>query len=186
MLIFRMRWRFLIYVLVGFAAGCVMVPLVLEIVAGETKIWNAAPFFGSVLLTVGWIVASEVNVGNSRRQHTISLITQHAFDPKRAENRDTIKKTLPKYDVKLTSDMVDFDSETADLTKAIDLKLNFYEFLAVGSIRGDLDENLIRTALNGQFKSFYRQTENYIEFWRAKDRKIWQELAAMYTRWNNV
>ncbi len=183
---FRMRRRFWVYVAVGIAAGAVLTLLYKEIALPDGKFWNAAPFLGSILVTIGWIVTSEVNIGNSRRQHTIALVTHHAFDPTRAANRDTIKQTLPTYKTKLTATMADFGNETLPLLKAIDLELNFYEFLALGMASGDLDEHLIRRSLRGQFVSFYQQTEDYIDFWRLQDRRTWVELAAMYTRWQRV
>lgn len=96
-----------------------------EIIKQDGKVWNAAPFLGSLLITIGWIVTSEVAIGNSRRQHTITLITQHAFDVTRAANRDIIKLTLPSYQSKLMASMADFVDETLPLLKAIDLELNF-------------------------------------------------------------
>jgi Domain of unknown function (DUF4760) len=183
---FRMRRRFWVYLAVGVAVTAVLYPLFQEVFESGGKLWNAAPFLGSILVTIGWIVTTEANIGNSRRQHTITLITQHAFDPTRAANRDIIKQTLPTYRTKLTATMADFTDETLPLLKAIDLELNFYEFLALGMTSGDLDERLIHRSLRGQFVNFYQQMEAYIDFWRAKDRRTWIGLATMYTRWQRV
>ena len=186
MLNFRMRHRFWIYLIVGVAAAAVLGSLYQEIIKQDGKVWNAAPFLGSLLITIGWIVTSEVAIGNSRRQHTITLITQHAFDVTRAANRDIIKLTLPSYQSKLMASMADFADETLPLLKAIDLELNFYEFLAVGVVRGDLDEQLIRRSLQSQFMNFYLQAEDYIIFWQSRNKATWSELSAMYTRWRGV
>lgn len=51
---------------------------------------------------------------------------------------------------------------------------------------GDVDECLIHRSLRGQFVSFYQQTQDYIDFWTAKDKRTWAELASMYTRWQGV
>lgn len=147
------------------------------------QIWHEATFFGSVLVTLGWIFTSEVAIGNSRRQHTISLFTGHVFDRQRISDRDTIKEYLPTYKSKLTAEIVDFDNEQSPLLKAIDLELNFYEFMAVGCWRGDLDEGMLKQSLRSQFCSFFVQTEDYIRHWQRKNPSTWCELSRMYERW---
>ena len=64
-----------------------------------------------------------------------------------------------------------FDDETSALLKAIDLELNFYEFVAVGAASGNLDEGLIKQSLGSQFMAFYVQVEAYMDHWRAKNDK---------------
>ena len=182
-----MRRRVWVYLAAGTVAMTFLGRLVNETSAASDQIYRLAPFIGSLLVAVGWIVTSEVNIGNSRRQHTITLITQHAFDAQRAANRDIIKQSLPSFRTRLQpGPTIDFDDENATLLKAIDLELNFYEFLAVGVASGNLDERLIRESLGSQFKAFYIQVEAYIAHWRAKNDKTWRELSRMYTRWLGI
>lgn len=182
-----MRRRFWVYLAVCVLGAAVLGALIRETAGAPDQVARIAPFLGYILITIGWIVTSEVNIGNSRRQHTITLITQHAFDQQRAGNRDIIKRTLPNYRTKLrASPTVDFDDETSSLMKAIDLELNFYEFLAVGAASGNLDESLIKQSLGSQFMAFYVQVEDYVAHWRGKDVKTWRELSGMYTRWLGV
>jgi len=79
-----MRRRFWLYCAVGAAVLAFMRMLIQDTSAASDQITRLAPFAGSILVTIGWIVTSEVNIGNSRRQHKITLITQHAFDQQRA------------------------------------------------------------------------------------------------------
>ena len=131
-----MRGRYWDYLGVAALAAAVLYPLVRE-TAQSGQIWHAAPFFGSVLIAVGWIVTAEVNIRNSKKQHPFMLITQHLLDPNRAKNRATIRTVLPTYKTKLTPQMVDFDDENHEVIKALDVELNFYEFVAVGARRDD-------------------------------------------------
>jgi hypothetical protein len=187
MLTFRMRRRFWVYVSVGLVAAAFLGLLVHNTATSADQISRLAPFVGYILVTVGWSVTSEVNIGNSRRQHTITLITQHAFDLQRTANRDIVKQSLPGFQTKLLpSTTINFDDEDSALLKAIDLELNFYEFLAVGAASDNLDENLIRESLGSQFKAFYVQVEAHIAHWRVKNDKTWRELSRMYTRWLGI
>jgi len=179
-----MRWRHWVYVGVAILVGVVLSPLLRETRAPDGAIWHAATFFGSILITVGWVVTSETAIRNAKRQHTISLITSHMSDPTRISNRKVIKKALPTYDTKLTLDKAgSFDDETLPLLEAIDMELNFYEFAAAGIQSDDIDEALLRECLRGQFCNLYRQNEDYINHWRSKRSLTWQHLSAMYQRW---
>ncbi len=146
--------------------------------------WRAATFIGSISVTVGWVVTSETTIRNSKRQHTISRITAQTSDQSRIANRRTIKAALPSSDSKLTVDIVGFlDNELHELPDAIDRELNFFEFAAAGIQSDDIDENLPRECLQGQFVNFYRQNQDYINHWRAKLQTTWRHIATMYQRW---
>jgi Domain of unknown function (DUF4760) len=180
-----MRRRYWVYALVIAAAIAILVPLIKEAMGPNGQIWHAATFFGSILITVGWIVTSEINIGNSRRQHTITLITQHIVDHGRAINRDIVREYLPSYTTKLSeSRCLKFSDENHRLLKAIDLELNFYEFVAAGVDRNDIEERLLRLCLRGQFCCFYEQCSDYIDHWRAKNANTWCHINRMYRRWS--
>ena len=70
MLSFRMRRRFWVYLTVGTAAATFLVVLLYTTWGLPDQAARLAPFVGYILLTIGWIVTCEVNIGNSRRQHT--------------------------------------------------------------------------------------------------------------------
>jgi hypothetical protein len=181
----HLRRRHFIYMAVAVLTAAVLYPLLSETIGPDGAVWHAATFFGSILVTIGWVVTSETAIRSSKRQHTITLITQHAFDPKRGENRDIIKRYLPTYQTRLTPQIADFSDETHPLLKAIDLELNFYEFLAVGAHRDDLDERLLRESLYGQFSNFYRQNIDYIKYWQAiGEGSTWSHMTKMYVRWS--
>jgi hypothetical protein len=181
----HIRRRYLIYVTVALIAAGVLYPLLSETMAPNGEVWHATTFLGSVLITIGWVVTSETAIRNARRQHTISLVTQHAFDPKRLENRDIIKKYLPTYQTRLTQSIVTFSDEKHELLKAIDLELNFYEFLAIGAHRDDLDEKLLRESLHSQFSNFYSQNVHYVRYWQENtSASTWSHSTKMYERWS--
>src|SRR5579872_2799156 len=164
--------RYLLYGVV--LASCALLSYVLTVDSTTNgMLWHIAPFYGSVLLTVGWVVSAELNVKNSKRQHTINLITQHTSDRQRIENRDVILKYLPSYKDKFTQDIVSFGNETHELTKAIDLELNFYEFLAAAVLRDDVDEDLLIETLRTKFLKFFEQNQDYIAHLQRDGSTTW-------------
>ncbi len=187
MLTFHIRRRFWVYVSVGVVVAAFPALLIHDTSNTPGQTYRIAPFVGYILVTIGWIVTLEVNIGNSKRRHTITLITQHAFDAQRATNRDIIKQSLPSFQSKLLpTTIIDFDDEGSASLKAIDIELNFFEFLSVGASTGNLDESLIRQSLESQFMAFYVQVEAYIAHWRSKNDKTWRELSRIHSRWRGV
>ena len=181
-----MRTRYWVYLGVVVLAAAVLIPLMRETSSAGGQMWHAAPFLGSILIAVGWVVTSEVNIKSSQRQHTIVLITQHLLDPNRALNRATIKTVLPTHDTKFTPQMVPFDNETHEVIKALDVELNFYEFIAAGARRYDLDEKLLKQCLRGMFCNFHEQCKDYIAYWRNKSPTIWCEITWLRRRWDRI
>lgn len=171
-------WFYLFVLLIIAFTGC----YILDEIAEKGEVWHIGPFLGGVLVTAGWVVTSELGIRNAKNQHTMNIITQQAFDKHRLENRDLIQKSLPSFKSKLTADMVRFDDETSPLLKAIDLELNFFEFMAAAVFRDNLDERLLIDTLRGRFCSFYRQNEDYIMHWR-KQGNTWENIERLYRRW---
>jgi hypothetical protein len=89
-----MRLRYFLYAIIFAACGILSHVLTTNSDA-DGNLWHVAPFYGSALPTVGWVFSSELSVKNSKRQHTITLVTQHTSDPQRIKNRDVILKYLP-------------------------------------------------------------------------------------------
>jgi hypothetical protein len=180
-----MRLRFILYGLVLVACGVLSYFLTVNS-DSNGNLWHVAPFYGSVLITVGWVVTAELSVRNSKRQHTITLITQHTADPERIKNRDVILKHLPSYKDKLTKAIASFDDETHELTKAIDIELNFYEFLAAAVARDDVDESLLIETLRTKFLKFFEQNMDYIAHWQKDGGTTWIHITDMYRRWSRL
>ncbi len=179
----KIRPRHCLYAAVAITAVGASWVLYLEAAGQPDELWHVAPFFGSVLITLGWVVTSEVNIRNSRRQHTIGLITQHAFDATRIANREKIKERLPSYRTKLTNDIVNFDDENDTLLKAIDLELDYYEFLAVAVKNDDVNERMLLDCLKTQFCHFHEQNKEYIGHWQKSRPSVWEHQTKMYRRW---
>jgi len=164
----------------------VCVLLILETMSEKGEIWHVGPFLGGVLIAAGWVFTNEISIRNSRTQHTINMITQQAFDKNRLDNRAIIKKDLPIHTTKLTETAtVKFADETSPLLQAIDLELNFFEFIAAGVFNRSLDERLLLETLKSRFCTFYEQNADYIAYWRGiGSGTTWRNIARLYERWS--
>lgn len=148
------------------------------------ELWRASTFIGTLFLTAGWIVTNEVSIHNSRKQHTIAMVTDYLTNPQLVRDQATIHQFLPSAATKFTPAIADFKAQNHPLCVAIDRRLNFFEFLALGLFLDDLDEQIASEAFRGVVLSFYRQMEDYIEYWQGDDEETWEHLRWLYRRWS--
>jgi hypothetical protein len=178
-----MRARHAVYALVLVSAIGMGVVLTLEV--GWSNLPSIGAFYGSILVTIGWVLTAEVTIRNSKRQHTITVLTQQAFTKEREDRLDIVKQKLPHYYSKLTPEMVDFDQERDALLKAIDYELDFYEFIAAGLHNDHFDRVLVENTIKSRCMRFVDQAEHYIGHWQSKPdgKTTWAHLMQMYKHW---
>lgn len=180
---FKLRRRYLAYVAVGILAYFLLFYFVRLGYENRGTLLGLAPFLGSLLLTLGWVVSNEISLYNARKQHTIKLLTDYMFTSTRIEDRKLIKAKLSSYKNKLTPEVVEFTSEADEFLQAVDRELNFFEFLAIGLDTGDLDPDVAKKSLLHLFCAFYEQTEAYVDYWHEEAPGTWIYLRRMYPKW---
>lgn len=160
-------------------------------VAALTAIYGTAPdktefwkytglFLGPTLIAVGWVVTNEVNVRNSRKQHTINLIVQYFTNAKRIEDKDEINKSLPWPQVVAKPDY----SDTTDaLLRSMSRELNYFDFLASAILRNEIDDALMRRVFQDVIRHWCIQFAPFIAHWRGNNRETWADLIELYQHW---
>jgi hypothetical protein len=142
----------------------------------------AGLYFGPALVAAGWIVTNEVNVLNSRKQHTINLIVQYFTNTKRIEDKDFINTHLP-WPTIVSGTSLDFENTGTDLLRTIARELNYFDFLASAILRREIEEHLLRRVFQNIVRHYYIQFEPYIIHWQAKNPETWADLGALYDKW---
>ena len=151
----------------------------------KDELWRASIFIGTIFVTIGWIVTNEISLINSRKQHTINLITDYMINTQRIYDKRMIRRYLPAYTTKLTAGIVSFDDEAHELCEAVDRELNFFEFIAIGLETGDLDLDISTRSIKTLMCSFCRQTEDYINHWQDKEPTTWEHMVALWKKWGD-
>lgn len=142
-------------------------------------------FAGAMLVAAGWMVTNEVAIRNSRRQHTITLISDYMIRRERLEDKRTIRRYVPKSNISVsTVGGFSYADETHELAIAIDRELNFFEFVAVGLENGDLDPKISYETIRGILCPFIKQVRPYIDHWQTLDSEIWEHATALADRWD--
>jgi hypothetical protein len=139
-------------------------------------------YLGPALVALGWVVTNEVNVLNSRKQHTINLILQYFTNAKRIEDKDRINSQLA-WPAKIDAAKFNFDDTANPLLRTIARELNYFDFLASAILRREIEDRLLRRVFQDIVRHYYIQCEPYILHWQQKNPETWADLAALYDRW---
>src|SRR5437870_1194394 len=111
----QIRIRFVIYAIVGLVAFAALGFAIWDSGSGHDYA-EVMPFAGAMLVATGWMVTNEISVRNSRRQHTITMISDYMLRAERIRDSETIRKYLPKT-TSLISEInnLNYDDETHEL-----------------------------------------------------------------------
>ena len=139
-------------------------------------------YLGPALVALGWVVTNEVNVLNSRKQHTINLILQYFTNAKRIEDKDRINSDLP-WPAKIDRIKLDFDDSSDLLLRTVARELNYLDFLASAILRHEIEDTLLRRVFQDIVRHYYMQCEPYILHWQQKNPETWMDFAKLYDKW---
>jgi hypothetical protein len=150
-----------------------------------TDFWKfAGLFLGPTLVAVGWIVTNEINIRNSRKQHTVTLIMQYFTNAQRVVDKDAVNSALPFPKVIEVTDK-GFDDTSDPFLRSVARELNYLDFLASGVLNREIDEPLLRRVFGTFIRHYCVQLRPYIDHWRSKDPSYWEDLLALDQRWRD-
>ncbi len=137
---------------------------------------------------IGWIVAVVSARQNSRKQHTMAVLTQVRISTEVNNRLRGVRATFPAGVTISATDLA--DPKNADAIADVHYLLNYYEFLAVAIKHKDLDHDLLRDCIRGQLCDFVRKARVVIDTAINTDpvgairSKRYKELLALYQRWD--
>jgi hypothetical protein len=181
---FHPERRHFVYVGVAAIAALIYVAALVAIYHSDREdFWKyLGLYLGPALVAAGWVVTNEVNVLNSRKQHTINLILQYFTNAKRIEDKDYINSQVP-WPTKVDGAKHDFDDTAIPLLRTVARELNYFDFLASAILRREIEDRLLRRVFQDIVRHYYIQCEPYILHWQRKNPETWADLAALYDKW---
>jgi hypothetical protein len=120
----------------------------------------------------GWVVTSFMTLRNSIKQHTINTLLQTRLSATYMAEANVINKNLfpPGLQSYAPLPLEYFrDEKNADVVRAINYLINYFEFISVAIRHGDLDRKVVQHTLRGILLNFYSRVELYIRFQRGDD-----------------
>ncbi|WP_096664712.1 DUF4760 domain-containing protein [Polaromonas sp. AET17H-212] len=140
--------------------------------------------FAAIAAICGWIIAAVVTIRNSVKQHTINTLLQSRLSATYMGYADKISAHYEAYDERrrLNPDLVEAPTDGVDKL-ALRYILNYFEFIAIGIRRADLDEGLLKDSLRSILKKNVAMSRLWIEEVREVNPLLYQNLAELHRRW---
>lgn len=126
----------------------------------------AAALFAISAATSGWAFTSIVTARNARINHSLSIVSDRFSKSEFSTHASRFNAAFTgKYiDTVLITKMATSDDEKdRQAVQALRYLLNFFEYISVGVILGELDETIIRKTLRGNIVFYYDKCAKYIE-----------------------
>jgi len=160
-------------------------------------------FVSSLLICAGWWTQSTINRSAQRKSHTLNLITNQRFsDVFMSNNHDAVNAFGLDITVHPSWFDVSFKGMQAEKPRFKNIKfindyeqyikgvrglsylLNFYEFVAVGIIKGDLDSTMMRECFSGSVLRLEKRSFFLIRLSMEKDKKAYENFVTLLKMWN--
>jgi hypothetical protein len=135
----------------------------------------------------GWTVSAYVTVKNSIKQHTINTLLQSRLSAQYMSMANVVAKQFTRLDGTLIH-VVEADLRDPDAyekMEALRYVLNYFEFISVGVLHGDLHEPLLKATLRGMLCRMFVVAKVHVEFQRKEAPKVYENFELIYHRWKN-
>ncbi len=132
------------------------------------------------MATIGWFVTNRQNRILARRKHTYEFLQQFLHNDKHVQRIKRFVKVIKMNQLPDPDDAVREDD-----VESIRYVLNHYEYLSVGMINGDMDENVIFDTERTFFIKVFDHSLPYINKLRQlrKQPSAYKGLEYIVNRW---
>lgn len=140
--------------------------------------------FAAITAMSGWIVASVITVRNTVKQHTISTLLQSRLSATYMTYADKVSGHYIAYDLerKACPSLAKAPTDGID-EAALRYILNYFEFIAIGIRKGDLDEAMMKDSLRSILMKNVAMSRQWIDDCRSKSPRLYRHLAWLHSRW---
>lgn len=151
---------------------------------GTLKAEQILTVVGVMAAVCGWLIAGIINLRNSIRQHTISTLLQSRLSATYMQYADKLSKHYFDYEARKRADP-DLQENATDNADILALRyiLNYFEFIAIGIKRGDLDEGMLRDSLRGILLKNVSMSMPWISEQQSQSAHLYENLLWLHGRW---
>lgn len=151
---------------------------------GKLKIEHLLAATGVMAAVCGWLIAGIITLRNSIKQHTINTLLQSRLSATYMGYADKLSQHYMAYDARRASNpaLRENPTDSADIM-ALRYILNYFEFVAVGIKRGDLDEGTLRDSLRSILRKNVTMSMGWIGKERASNQNLYTHLLWLFDRW---
>lgn len=154
---------------------------------GKLKAEHVLATLGVASAICGWLIAGIINLRNSIRQHTISTLLQSRLSATYMKYADDLSRHYTDYDVRRRSNpaLKEMATDGVDIL-ALRYILNYFEFIAIGVKRGDLDDDMLRDSLRSILKKNVSMSRPWIKATQIDSPNTYKNLLWLHDRWVSV
>lgn len=153
---------------------------------GKLKAEQILAVIGVSSAVCGWLIAGIINLRNSVRQHTISTLLQSRLSATYMKYADDLSKHYEAYEKRRKENPALRESATDGVdVLALRYILNYFEFIAIGVKRGDLDEDMLRDSLRSILRKNVAMSRPWIMLCRSGNPRLYQNLLWLHDRWGD-
>jgi hypothetical protein len=135
----------------------------------------------------------------SRQQHTLKMLFDTRLSSEFRANLEARKHCFPEdrpvepdhyfacLTAKRNEDLTDKAArQRRQSAEALRSLLNYYEFLSLAVLRGDLDDDMLRNTIRGIMCNLVRDCHGLLIAHQARSPRAYQHLIALYERWRDA
>jgi hypothetical protein len=163
-----------------------LVTFVLQGNSTTSNLSAVATFVAIAVAALGWCIGSSVTHRNSRIQHTVNLVATRFTQTNFTVHVDRFSRHFATGPAVTRERMEALhqskDEEDFLAGQSVKYMLNYFEFISIGVLSGDLDQNIVRKALRGNLIFHYERCAPYIQAMRSGSSKVLENLEAV--RWH--
>lgn len=151
---------------------------------GTLKAEQVLTVVGVMAAVCGWVIAGMINLRNSIRQHTISTLLQSRLSATYMQYADKLSRHYGDYEARKRANpaLRENATDNADIL-ALRYILNYFEFIAIGIKRGDLDEGMLRDSLRGILLKNVSMSMPWIRAEQRQSARLYENLLWLHGRW---
>ena len=151
---------------------------------GKLKAEHFLAAIGLAGAVCGWVFTNMVSLRNSIRQHTITTLLQSRLSATYMSYADKLSSHYAAYEARKKADpaLLEGPTDGVDIN-ALRYILNYFEFIAIGIKRGDLDEAMLKDSLRSILSKNMQMSRAWIMESRVENPNYYSHVIWLHGRW---
>lgn len=139
---------------------------------------------GVIAAILGFLLAGWISLHTSIRQHTITTLLDSRLSETYMKYADILSKHYSDYEASRAANPALRGSPTDNVDiLALRYILNYFEFVSIGVMRGDFDEETLKDSLRSILRKNVSMSMAWIKMEQSKNPRLYTNLMQLFHRW---
>ncbi len=151
---------------------------------GQFKAEHVLSISTALLAMCGWLFTNMISMRNLIRKHTIDTLLQSRLSSTYMRYADILSRHYTDFDSRRKANPALRESPTDHVdVHALRYILNYFEFIAIGIKRGDLDDEMLRDSLKSILRKNVEMSIHWIRRAQLDNPKLYVNLLWLHHHW---